>query len=913
MRSVASNGMSAQYATPWHAIPKEEIALRLQTDLKRGLSESEALRRLEKYGPNGIVEQKKETLFAKIFAQFKNPLILILFFAGVVTLFIGTLVDFTVIAIAVFINAAIGIFQENRADKAFAKLTESQIFSAIVVRDEKRRVVSATDIAPGDIIILESGMTVPADCRILATKNISIQEAPLTGEWLPISKKIAPVPPKTALSERRNMAWKGTLVASGLATAVVIQTGMKTEFGAIAKALSSAKSGPTPLERSMRHLARFMAYVALAVLLIIFIAGVWRGQPISEMFLLSVALAVAVVPEGLPSAVTVVLAFGMESILKKRGLVKNLLAAETLGSTTVILTDKTGTLTEARMRLKSITTFSSILYDTFDSKRKKDERDVLDMAIVSTGAFIEGDQNRAAAHIKEEEVYGTPVERAILIAGLYYGITPTLLAKNMPVIDTLEFQSENRFSAAIVKQKDGVSRRIYATGAPELLLKKSFLFYKNGHAAVITPDIRQTLETQLKKMSEAGFRILAVGYAETSHQSFPKDARSSANGAEALLERFVFGGFFAFYDPIRGDVKKSIAEAEKAGARVIMVTGDQAATARQIAEETGIDGREGIILGDEIDSLADEELEQRLEHSNVLARFLPHQKLRIIELLKKKGEVVAMTGDGINDAPALRAAHIGIALGSGTDVAKEASDMVLLDDSFSIITHAIEEGRRILDNLKKITIYLLSTNFSEIFVIVISLLIGAPLPILPAQILWTNIIEEGFMNFAFAFEPAEPDLMARNPRASHMKSILTSRIRKMILLMGFVTGSYLVMLYMLLLAFSFPIAEIRTLIFAAVSIDSIFFAFSLKDLALPIWRINLFNNRYLLGAFSFSISALFAALFFPPLQKLLSIVPLSLLDISFILSVGLLNLLTIEMLKYRLFWKHPHHAHESAL
>ena len=900
--------MKSQNAELWHAIQKEEIALLLQTDLRRGLTENEALRRLKKYGPNGIVEQKKETLLAKIIAQFKNPLLLILFFAGIATLFLGTLIDFTVIAIAVFINAAIGIFQETRADKAFAKLTESQMYSAIVVRDEKRRVVSAVDIVPGDIIILESGMTVPADCRILATKNISIQEAPLTGEWLPVSKKIAPMPPKTALSERRNMAWKGTLVASGLATAVVIKTGMRTEFGAIAKALAYAKSGPTPLERSMRHVARFMAYVALAILFIIFVAGIWRGQPISEMLLLSVALAVAVVPEGLPSAVTVVLAFGMESILKRRGLVKNLLAAETLGSTTVILSDKTGTLTEARMRLKSITTYSSILLDSFDVKRKKDERDILDMAIISTGAFIQGDPHRAAAHIREEEVYGTPVERAILITGLYYGITPALLAKNMSVADTLEFQSENRFSASLVKQKDGVERRIYATGAPELFLKKSALVYKNGHAALMTPDILHALETQFKKLSEAGFRILAVGYAETNHSVFPKEVRTNASAAEALLERFVFGGFFAFYDPIRGDVKEAIAMVQKAGARIIMVTGDQAVTARQIAEETGIDGREGVILGDEIDILTDEELDRRLEHSNVLARFLPHQKLRIIELLKKKGEVVAMTGDGINDAPALRAAHIGIALGSGTDVAKEAADMVLLDDGFSIIAHAIEEGRRILDNLKKITIYLLSTNFSEIFVIIVSLFIGAPLPILPAQILWTNIIGEGFMNFAFAFEPAEPDLMTRNPRASHMKSILTSRIRKMILMMGFVTGSYLTVLYMLLIAFAFPIAEIRTLIFAAVSISSIFFAFSLKDLALPIWRINLFNNRYLLGAFAFSISALFAALFFPPLQKLLSIVSLSGLDAVFILSIGLLNLFTIEILKYKLFWKHTRPA-----
>ncbi|MBI5005150.1 MAG: HAD-IC family P-type ATPase [Candidatus Lloydbacteria bacterium] len=898
--------MNKEHTALWHAISKEEIALKLRTDLQWGLGKDEALRRLEKYGVNAVVTLQKETFFKKIVAQFKNPLIFILLIAGVVTIFLGSFIDFTVIAIAALINVVIGIFQESRADRAFAALTESQMFSAIVLRDRRRAVIPTTDIVPGDIVILESGMTVPADCRILSTKNILINEAPLTGEWFPVSKKTALLPPKTALFERLNMAWKGTLVVSGSATALVIKTGMKTEFGAIAKALAVAKSGATPLERSMRRVARFMAYIALAVLFIIFVAGVWRGQPISEMFLLSVALAVAVVPEGLPAAVTVVLAFGMESILKKRGLVKNLLAAETLGGTTVILTDKTGTLTEARMRLKSITTLSSILYDTFNPRRKKDERDALDMAIVSTGAFIEGDQDRTALHMREEEVHGTPVERAILIAGLYYGITPSLLAKQMPSADYLEFQSENRFSAAIVRQKDGESRHIYATGAPELFLKKAVSVYHHGRAIPMTEDMLQKLELQFEKMSEAGFRILASGYTETTHPAFPKETRTEPEKAALLLDKFVFGGFFAFYDPIRGDVKKSIAEVGKAGARVIMVTGDQAVTARQIAEETGIDGREGVILGDEIDSLADEELERRLEHSNVLARFLPHQKLRIIELLKKRGEVVAMTGDGINDAPALRAAHIGIALGSGTDVAKEAADMVLLDDSFSIIAHAIEEGRRILDNLKKITIYLLSTNFSEIFVIAISLFIGAPLPILPAQILWTNIIEEGFMNFAFAFEPAEPDVMMRNPRSAHMKTILTSHIRKMIFTMGFVTGSYLVMLYIILLMLSFPIEEIRTLMFAAVSMDSIFFAFSLKDLHRPIWRINMLNNRYLLGAFAFSSVALLGALFFPPLQMLLSLTPLSLLDVSFILSIGLLNLFTIEAVKYQLFRKNTY-------
>jgi Ca2+-transporting ATPase len=522
--------MKGEHAIPWHALSKDDIAFKLQTNLNRGLTEKEVERRLRQYGLNIISTRRRKTLLERVIAQFKNPLLFILLIAGVVTIFLGAFIDFTVIAIAVIINAGLGIFQEEKSDNAFAKLAELQVYSAIVVRDKKRIVVPAADVVPGDIIVLKSGMTVPADCRVISTKNILLNEAPLTGEWLPVAKKNLPISPKVSLTERSNMVWKGTLVVSGTASVVVVATGAQTEFGNIAKALDRRKSGPTPLERNIHHVALLLSFAALFVLIIIFAIGMWRGQPMSEMFLLSVALAVAVVPEGLPAAVTVVLAFGMESILKRRGLVKNLLAAETLGRTTVILTDKTGTITEARMRLKSITTHSSLLYDTFDSRRKKDERDILDIAILSSGAFIEGGHGLSVAHIKEDAVRGTPVERAILIAGLYYGITPTLLAKKRPTLDMLEFQSQNRFSAAIVKKEDG-KRYIYATGAPELFLKKATRVHKNGRAAKMTQDVRQSLEQQLQKMSGAGFRIVASGYVETTNVVFSNDTRTKASSA----------------------------------------------------------------------------------------------------------------------------------------------------------------------------------------------------------------------------------------------------------------------------------------------------------------------------------------------------------------------------------------------
>jgi Ca2+-transporting ATPase len=517
------------------------------------------------------------------------------------------------------------------------------------------------------------------------------------------------------------------------------------------------------------------------------------------------------------------------------------------------------------------------------------------MAILASDAFIEGREEALAEWV----IRGGPIERAVVLAGLDSGINQEDILKINPRIDFLPFESERRFVASLHKNKKHNSNKLYLIGSPELLLEKAEFVYSNKKKIKITKKVREELAQAQVKNSSEGMRLIGIAYNDVDWDILPKKENGDKN---IFFDGLVFSGFIVLHDPLRTEVVESIKTAKEAGARVIMLTGDNPVTAAKIAEEAGIK-RKGsrVLTGNDIEKYNDNELFEAIKNTDVFARVLPVQKLRIVRLLKSRDHVVAMTGDGINDAPALRSADIGIALGSGTEVAKEASDVILINNSFSIIVDAIEEGRRILDNLKKIVAYLLSTSFSEIFVVGGALLVGAPLPLLPSQIIWTNILEEGFMNFAFAFEPKEAGLMKRNPRESGMKNILTPDLKKLIVLIAFITGIFLIALYFFLLYLKLPIEEVRTFMFIALSLDSIFFAFSIKNLHKPIWEINLLSNKYLLASLSFSIIMLIATLTVQPLQKLLSLTPPSMSEFGLIVFLGFLNLTIIEIVKYLVF------------
>ncbi len=884
----------------WEGMSVDEVRRLLASNFETGLTHDEVERRSTLYEKNTLVGGKETTLTDKVLNQFKSSLVLILLCAGIITLllykleYIDSYIDSLVIFLAVLINVIIGTLQEERANKAFEKLNASQERHALVVREGKQQNILAENLVPGDVLILQGGYFVPADIRIIEEKDLKINEAALTGEWLAVAKSSEKIAELDApLAERHNMAWMGTLIESGYGKGLVVATGSSTEIGKIALSLGSIEEQVTPLQKNIQKVAHFLSYVVAATILIIALLGVVRGVDLIDIILIAIAVAVATIPSGLPAAVTVVLAIGMEAILKRGGLVRNLLAAETLGATTVILTDKTGTLTEAKMKLTGLYSFSGI-------RDKKivpldDNKFLLELAVLMSDAFIEEAEDAPG----KLTVHGRPIEKAVVMSGLEAGVTQEQLLEECARLDYLQFTSTRRFGASLHKNPKKKTNRLIVSGEPEKLLNAAQFVRIDGKRVKATASEKKKLLATLEENTKQGKRLICITYRDASIDEIPE----SDSETPELLKGIIFAGFLAFEDPVRSDVSVAIESVKNAGAHVIMLTGDNPETASYIAEQVHITqpGDALVIRGNEIEELNNNELYTKLQTVRVIARATPAHKLRIAQVLKNNGEVVAMTGDGINDAPALRAASIGVSVGSGTEVAKEASDLVLIDNSFSIIVAAIEEGRRIIDNLKKIVAYLLSTSFSEIFVIGGALIVGGPIPLVPAQILWANIVEEGLMSFSFAFEGHDPHAMKRDPRSARAKSILTPKLRRLIILVSVVTGILLVGIYLWLIQTNIPEDELRTIMFACLSLDAIFFSFSLKSFDTPIWKINIFSNKYLLSALVVSIILLILALTWSPLMILLSTTALTSGEITLLIGVGVANLLTIEIIKFFFF------------
>ncbi len=882
-----------------HAKEASEVALAYATDTINGLSGEEASSRAKTYGPNSLGKVQHDNIIIRLARQLQSPLVFVLVLSGLGAFMLGEVVDASVILVALLINVIIGFFQEERASRAFDTLASSQEHHAVVFRDGKKIVIPSAEVVVGDIVFIEAGTTIPADARLFEVNNFTTNESALTGEWASVAKDITPVAAHTVLPERSNMAYMGTLAVSGSAMGIVVGIGADTEVGKISNALQFQETRMTPLQKSIRSLAIFLVGVVIVMIGVIVMLGVLRGHMIVEILLMAIAIAVATIPEGLPAAVTVVLAIGMERILKRGGLVRNLLAAETLGATTVVITDKTGTLTEAKMVLDSIYSLSSI--DPIDRMKgwSEDDRALLQMAVLASDAFIE------EVPSKDEDgngepfiIHGRPIEKAIMRAGLEAGFTQPMLHAKSPRVDFLKFESARRFAASLHLEKDN-THRLYMTGAPEFLLAAGETVFLHGTSRMLDGETRERFVRMQQAKSAEGMRFIGVAYKDVSFNALQK---GDLEAERALIEGSTFVGFLVFSDPIRSDVPLAINTVKNAGAKVIMATGDNQETARHIARAVGIaHDTTPVLTGADIANLTDQELFEKLQEEVVCARVAPEDKLRLVRVLKNGGEIVAMTGDGVNDAPALQNADIGIALGSGTDVAKEASDLILLTNSFSIIEAAMEEGRRIVDNLRKIFAFMLSTNFSAVFLIGGALIIGGPIPILPTQLLWTNIIEGGLMNFAFAFEPAEKGIMNQKPYAKGLGAVMTPSVRNLILLASAITSVLLVGLYVWLVVAQIPASEIQTFMFVALSLDSIFFALSIKSFQTPLWKISIFTNRFLLIGLLASLVALLGALTVPIIASTFHLVPLSAFEILLLAGLGFLNLVTIETAKYFFF------------
>lgn len=857
----------------FHSISVEETLKFLKTS-KNGLSFEEVEKRIKKYGLNKLPEEKRVSRFFIFFSQFKNPLIIILIIAATLCLFLKDIKDLIVILVAVFLNTLIGYFQEEKAERAIHQLKKMIKHKAKVIREKEKYLVPAENLVLGDILILEAGDIVLADARVIESYNLQTIEAVLTGESKPSNKKTDPLPEETVLPDRENMVYQGTIVNKGKGLAVVVATGVETEFGKIATLLKETKEDKTPLQKKMNNLAKVIGLIIISLVLFIFLFGLFTGRPFLEMLLISVSIAVAGIPEGLVIALTVCLTIGMQRILKKKALIRKLIAAETLGSITIICSDKTGTLTEGKMKVSEIITFD------------KNQELALKIGLLCHNLIVENPKEK----IEKLIIKGDEMEKALVLAAMERGLCWEKIHQEYQKLDEIPFESERMWMATLYKiknQKAKIKNIIYIKGAPEKILALSKFIESNGQKELTKEKIKE-IEERYLKLTENGLRVLALAYKFTDFDSI--------HSRLDLISDLVFVGLIGLKDPLRIEAKETIRRCQQAGIRPIIVTGDHKSTAKMIAKEIGLINKE-ILEGSDLDKLNDEELSEKIKKINVFARVEPKHKIRIVNILQAQKEVVAMTGDGINDAPAIKSADVGIALGSGTDVTKETADIVLLDDNFKTIIEAIKEGRGIFDNIKKVVLYLMASSFTEIILIGGSLLLGLPLPVLPSQILWVNIIQDGLPAMSIAYEKTSEEVMKERPRDLKVP-ILDNKMRFIIFVIGIITDLILFALFLYFLNKTKDINYTRTMIFVGLGIATLFYIFACKNLKKNIWQYNPFDNKFLNLSVLFGFGMFFVALYLPFFQNLFNTISVKLTDWLILIGLGLINLIFIEFGKW---------------
>lgn len=874
-----------------HSLPAAAVGQLLKVDLTAGLLPQDVATRQVDYGLNTIPRHEGFSVWYRLWQELTNPLILILIFAFGLTLYLGELVDATVVALAIIINISIALYQEGKAKNIFATLHKKQAKTARVLRDHEELLVSAENLVPGDIVYVSSGEAIPADLRIIDSDNAEADESSLTGEWEPVEKSPKPVKQAAAVAERESMLFAGTLLAGGSVVGIVTNTGSNTEFGQLA-ASTSTETELTPLQQQLKKMAYILSVIVIVLSVVIVVIGLLRGLPYADVTLIAIAIAVSAVPEGLPSAITAILAVGMRHVLEQDGLVKSLLAAETLGTTDVIITDKTGTLTEGRMSLVSLLPAFSTDVATTDELSDLDVHQsvLLRSALLCSDGFVTtGDQGQLVAN-------GRPVEKALVEAGLHLGFNRAELNNDDEELDFLPFASERRFAAVLVEGVHG--HYAILSGAPEYMVAHANYYYgTGGKPSVMTNSDRARLDDLQSLLAGRGHRLTGVARVPIAAHQFAE--LDTDDILASLGKKLEFLGYLGFTDPVRGDVPKAIQQAQSAGARVVVATGDNRNTALAIAKQAGVVTTEAVIEGRELVDKSDAEIYELFKTTSVFARMRPTQKKRLADILQSYGHVVAMTGDGINDAPALASADVGIAVHSGTDVAKSAADVILLKNSFATIVAAIREGRRLLDNIRRVTVHRISAGFGEIIIVMTALLLAAPVPILPKQILWINIIQGGLLTFAYAFEPAEADVMQRPPNQKGSRGILNNQTKLLLILSSLVFGLVSLCVYLLghFDIITVTDEQLRTLIFAVLTIDVIVFSFALKDFNKPVWQIKLLSNRFLVLAVLISSVAFIATMLVPTLRDFLSLSAISGHLWLLILGVAVVDIVLIEVAK----------------
>jgi calcium-translocating P-type ATPase len=829
----------------WHAVDIETVTAALDA-APGGLSVAEAEDRLARYGPNRIREEKPVSNLVILLHQFTSPLIYILVVAALVTLVIGEYVDSAVIAVVLALNAIIGFFQERRAEDAVRALLGLVAPRARVVRDGRTLDIDSEGVVPGDLVVLESGVWIPADLRLASATRLRVDESLLTGESSLVDKVRDPLPEDTPLAERSNLAFAGTVVASGRGRGVVVDTGDHTELGRIAGSVRQEIRPKTPLQTSMSRFAQIVGVVVAISATLAGVIGVVVGEAPSEMFLVAVALAVSAIPEGLPVVFTITLAVGVQRMARRNAIVRRLAAVETLGSTTVIGSDKTGTLTRNRMTTQEVWAGGQI-HKVDDAGVIAEVTDPLRLTLL-TGALT----NEASLGAGPDEGIGDPTEVALLVAAERFGVHPEVERANFPVLDEIPFEPIRQYSAAVVAREG--STQVMAKGAPERILDMcDSMMTADG---VVVPLDRDHVAGAAGDLAAQGRRVLAMAVSEHG-----TDPRRTLDGDPTGL---VLVGLQGLLDPPREGVAEAIAGCRRSGMRVIMITGDHADTARFIAADLGISEEDAEVLtGADLDGLSDAALADAVGRVSVFARVSPEHKLRVVHALRSRGEVVAVTGDGVNDAPALKAAEIGIAMGrDGTDVAREAAEMVLADDNFVSIYAAVETGRITYDNLRKVTFFLISSGAAEVLAILVALGLRWPLLMLPAQILWLNLITNGVPDVALAFEPGEKGILDRKPR--HPKEqLIHPRLWERTVVAGVVMAAGTLAMFWWSLETGGSVDQARTVAVTTMVVFQAFHAGNSRSEHVSVLRISPFSNRLLLAAVAGGLGLHVAALHLP--------------------------------------------------
>jgi calcium-translocating P-type ATPase len=865
-RSMTVSGDSLS-TDAWHAQEAAEVLRRLETGFT-GLSSAEASARLSRHGPNRLEAESPPSIPLVFLRQFRSPLIFILLVAMAVTLLLAEYLDAVVIAAVLLLNAVIGLVQERKAEGAVRALMQLVVPVARVVRDGRQQEVDSRELVVGDVVVLESGVRVPADLRLISTSALRVDESLLTGESVPVSKAIEPVSGDVPLAERTSMLYTGAVVTTGRGSGVVVATGNATELGSIAGLVRAEGTTKTPLQRRMDRFARIIGVVVGVASMVVFASGLILGTSLDDMFLVAVAIAVSAVPEGLPVAVTITLAVGVSRMAGRKAVVRRLPAVETLGSTTVIGSDKTGTLTMNRMTVQELWTAAgrfhlrgegaAARFMDGDREVSVDEHRALRLTLLTGVMTNEADVRRRG---DEVAVSGDPTEVALLLSALAGDIDPEAARTGSPIFADIPFESERQYSACVRSTSEG--QTVFVKGAPERVVGMCSQLL-GDHGPV--PLDSQSVLDEAERLAAEGHRLLAFAYRELPVElSHPRDFDEP--GELTLL------GMQGMADPPRPGVREAVAACQGAGIRVVMITGDHALTAVTIAGQLGIE-TDGVLTGAEMAVIDDDELTRRLADTSVFARVSPEDKLRIVNRLQDHGEVVAVTGDGVNDAPALKAADIGVAMGEkGTDVAREASDMVLADDNFVTIVAAVEEGRVTFDNIRKVTFFLVSTGAAEIAAILTAVWLQWPLVFLPAQLLWLNLVTNGLQDIALAFEPAEKGVLRRKPRPRG-GGVLDRQMWERVVVAGLVMAAGTLTLFRWELNLSGSLIQAQTVALTTMVVYQVFQAGNARSETESLFRLNPFSNRWLFAATAAALGIHIGALYFPPTQLLLRVEPI---------------------------------------